>query len=107
MDLAVPMLSEGVLRSCLSAAVDFFFFFLQSPSPPPCPQQPNWNVQGAGEETFHLDRGLDLVVSGSGTGLQRVANLLLAANRMKKLGRLCSDAQLCDAIMDDVVQGGQ
>lgn len=64
-------------------------------------------VQGAEEETFHLDRGLDLVVSRSRTGLKRVANLVLAANRMKKLSELCSDAQLCDAIMDDVVQGGQ
>lgn len=64
-------------------------------------------MQGAEEETFHLDRGLDLVVSRSRTGLKRVANLVLAANRMKKLSELCSEAQLCDAIMDDVVQGGQ
>lgn len=64
-------------------------------------------MQGAEEETFHLDQGLDLVVSRSRMGLKRVANLVLAANRMEKLSELCSDAQLCDAIMDDVVQGGQ
>ncbi|XP_075885732.1 interleukin-1 beta isoform X2 [Nelusetta ayraudi] len=74
------------------------------PSPQPSRQQQNGNVQGAEEETFHLDRGLDLVVSRSRTGLKRVANLVLAANRMEKLSELCSDAQLCDAIMDDVVQ---
>lgn len=64
-------------------------------------------MQGVEEETFQLDRGLDLVVSHSRTGLKRVANLVLAANRMKELSELCGDAQLCDAIMDDVVQGGQ
>lgn len=71
-----------------------------------CLQQGEGDVQEAEEKTYRLDSGLDLVVSRSRTGLQQVANLLLATNRMKKLSKLCSEAQICDSILDHVVQGG-
>lgn len=80
--------------------------FFHPTSPQPFLQQEKGDVQVAEEETFKLDTGLDLVVSRSRTGLQRVANLLLATNRMKTPSKLCSDTQLCDTILDHVLQGG-
>lgn len=68
-------------------------------------------MQDVQEEIFKLDKGLDLVISFNRMPMRGVANLVLAANRMKKatgcLNTQLSDAELCSTIMDSLIEGGR
>ncbi|XP_062290729.1 interleukin-1 beta [Scomber scombrus] len=58
------------------------------------------------DEIVRLDEGLNLVISRNRRTLKRVANLMLAVNRMKKPQMCChdlTDEQLCSAIMGSLV----
>ncbi|XP_078144453.1 interleukin-1 beta [Centroberyx gerrardi] len=62
---------------------------------------------GVEDGLFNLDEGVDLAVSRQPKSMQRVANLIVALNRMKKAPALCggelSDEQLCSMIMESLV----
>lgn len=65
------------------------------------------DIQG---QVFKLDEGLDLMVSHNPKTMRHAVYLLLAVNRMKRSlrggGRELSDAELCSAIMDSMLDGG-
>lgn len=71
----------------------------------------NCTIQDVQEEIFKLDKGLDLVISYNRMSMHGVANLVMAANRMKKatggLNTQQSDAELCSTIMHSLVEGGR
>ncbi|XP_030005080.1 interleukin-1 beta [Sphaeramia orbicularis] len=60
------------------------------------------------DKTYPLDKGLDLVISYNRKTMQRVANLVVAVNRMKKslknCGRGLSNEQLCSEILESLVE---
>lgn len=75
------------------------------------PVSMNCAMQDVQKEIVKLDTGLDLVISYNRMSMCGVANLVLAANRMKKAtGRLntqLSDPELCSSIMDSLIEGGR
>ncbi|XP_071371787.1 interleukin-1 beta-like [Centroberyx affinis] len=64
-------------------------------------------AMGVQDGLFNLDEGVDLAVSRPPKSMQRVANLVVALNRMKRAPALCgpelSDEQLCSMIMESLV----
>lgn len=67
-------------------------------------------MQDVQKEIVKLDKGLDLVISYNRMSMHGVANLVVAANRVKKaswrLNTQLNDAELCSSIMDSLVEGG-
>ncbi|XP_035989344.1 interleukin-1 beta, partial [Fundulus heteroclitus] len=86
---------------CLTNIFDVFFFAISSAEY----TFPFSDLEDVRTEIFELSSDLDLRVTHNRKTMKSVANLVLAANRLKKsLSQFDSDYELCSAIMDCVVE---